>query len=190
MVKLCLAKCLLLFSSSSWCDFVMTSLFYWLLGLFAVTNVVLVIPDLGHWLTHSLTHCHFRILTQRVTFETWDPFRHLIRVMSRQKEKKTKRQKRQKGQNTKRKKAKKGKNITDLDQKECLILWRQGSLELLRCSGWLLIQKSDGQTRGTAFRCFICLDIELNDMSVKISHIFSCWAKTWNILLSLPGKGR
>ena len=26
------------------------------------------IPDLGH----SVTGCHFRILTQRVTFETWD----------------------------------------------------------------------------------------------------------------------
>ena len=31
------------------------------------------IPDLGQSLTEWLTHCHFRILTQRVTFETWDP---------------------------------------------------------------------------------------------------------------------
>ena len=31
------------------------------------------IPDLGQSLSESLSHCHFRILTQRVTFETWDP---------------------------------------------------------------------------------------------------------------------
>ena len=50
------------------------------------------IPDLGHWLTQSLTHsvtdCHFRILTQRVTFDTWHPS-----DMSGQKYSKTKRQK-------------------------------------------------------------------------------------------------
>ena len=31
------------------------------------------IPDLGHSLGQSVTECHFRILTQRVTFETSDP---------------------------------------------------------------------------------------------------------------------
>ena len=31
------------------------------------------IPDLSQWVSGWLTHCHFRILTQRLTFETWDP---------------------------------------------------------------------------------------------------------------------
>ena len=45
------------------------------------------IPDLGQWVTHR----HIRILTQRVTFETWDPAD--ISVMSWQKDRKTKWQK-------------------------------------------------------------------------------------------------
>ena len=31
------------------------------------------IPDLGQSLSESVTDCHFRILTQSVTFETSDP---------------------------------------------------------------------------------------------------------------------
>ena len=31
------------------------------------------IPDLGQWVTDWVTQCHFWILIQRVTFDTWDP---------------------------------------------------------------------------------------------------------------------
>ena len=79
------------------------------------------IPDLGQWVTHSLTDCHFRILTQRVTFETSDPSdiwsewcqdkKTKRQKDKRQKDKKTKRQrdkkkKRQKNKKTKRQKTK------------------------------------------------------------------------------------
>ena len=32
------------------------------------------IPDLAQWVTGSLGRCHFRILTRRVSFETWSPY--------------------------------------------------------------------------------------------------------------------
>ena len=46
------------------------------------------IPDLGHSLTDWLTDCHFWILTQRVTFDTWDPSDIYCSMISGQKDKK------------------------------------------------------------------------------------------------------
>ena len=71
-----------------------------------------------------LTHCHFRILTQRVTFVTWDPSDIWSECYTDEK------RKRQKDRKTKYKKGKK-----DNDQKESLILWCSGSFALLRCLG-------------------------------------------------------
>ena len=58
------------------------------------------IPGLGH----SLSDCQFRILTQGVTFETWDPsdsWSGWCQDNKTKKDKKTKMKKRQKGKNTK-----------------------------------------------------------------------------------------
>ena len=57
-------------------------------------------PDLGQSVTQCVTQCQFRILTQRVTFETSD-LRHLITVMpdkktkGRQKDKRNKKDQKQ-----------------------------------------------------------------------------------------------
>ena len=67
--------------------------------------------------THWLTDCHFRISTQSVTFETWDPSDIWSTWCL---DKKTKRQK-----------VKKDKK--DKDQNENFILWRQGSFALMQC---------------------------------------------------------
>ena len=85
--------------------------------------------------TDWVSDCHFWILTQRVTFDAWDPsdIWSAICLDKGQKDKKTKRQKdkntqRQKGEKTKREKDKrKG------PKRESLILWRQGSFALLQC---------------------------------------------------------
>ena len=88
------------------------------------------IPDLGQWVSDWVGGCHFRILTQRVTFKTSD---HSDILSAWCPDKKTKKAKRQKEKRTKRLKDKKDKKTKDKDQKENLILWRQGSFALLRC---------------------------------------------------------
>ena len=35
--------------------------------------IIQIMPDLGQSVSEWVTECHFRISTQRVTFETWDP---------------------------------------------------------------------------------------------------------------------
>ena len=62
------------------------------------------IPDPGQWVGDSLKNCQFRIWTQRVTFDTSDPSDIWLEW-----------------------------NYKDKDQKESLILRRQGSFALLRC---------------------------------------------------------
>ena len=92
---------------------------WWLLAALAALYLTLVTDWVGH--------CHFRILTQRVTFETWDLWDIWSAWFL---DKKTKRLKRQKDKKAKRQKDKTTKNK---DQKESLVLWRQGSFALLRC---------------------------------------------------------
>ena len=86
------------------------------------------IPDLGQWVSEWVSQS-LPLLNFETKSDFWHLklFRHLIRVMSRQKDKKTKRQT---DKNRKRQKDKKDKRK---DQKESLILWRQGSFALLRC---------------------------------------------------------
>ena len=92
------------------------------------------IPFLGRR-RQSLTDCHFRIWTQRVTFETLDPSDIWsewcqYKKTKRQKDKKTKGQK---DQRTKRQKDKKRKRQKGKNTKESVIFWYQGSFTLLRC---------------------------------------------------------
>ena len=68
------------------------------------------IPDLGQSVSQSVTHCHFRIWTQRVTFKTEDPsdiWSECLKKTKIQKDKKTKQKK------TKRQKDKKSKSQKD-----------------------------------------------------------------------------
>ena len=90
------------------------------------------ILDLGQSVSESLTHCHFRVLTQRVTFETWDPSDIwsewcLDKNTKRQKYKNTKRQ------NDKMTKRQKDTKTKDKEQQLSSILRRQGSFALLQC---------------------------------------------------------
>ena len=113
------------------------------------------IPDLGQSVSHWVSQCHFRILTQRVAFKTWNPSDIwsewcLNKKNKRQKDKKDKKTKGQKIKKTKKKtnlkvkftkrqkneigeKSQNAKRQKDKDQKESSILWRQGSFALLRC---------------------------------------------------------
>ena len=80
-----------------------------------------------------VSECHFRISTQRVTFETWDPSDiwlewRLDEETKRKKYKNTERQKHKKTKGQKDKKTKRSKR-----PKKSLILWCQGSFALLRC---------------------------------------------------------
>ena len=103
------------------------------LAALAALYLTLVTESVSQW----VTHCHFRMLTQRVTFDTSDPSdiwsewcqdkKTKRQKRKRQKDKKTKRQKEKK---TEKQKDKKTKNK---DQQENLILRRQGSFALLRC---------------------------------------------------------
>ena len=70
-------------------------------------------------------HCHFRILTQRVTFETWDPSDIWPEwCQKRQKEKKKKRRQKNKTKNgkTKRQKYKRQKDKRQRPKREFIIL--------------------------------------------------------------------
>ena len=81
-------------------------------------DLIFSIPDLGQSTSESVTECHFRILTQRVTFETWDPS-HIWSAWCL--DKKTKRQKktlRQKNKKTNSKKTKRQKDKKKKRQKD------------------------------------------------------------------------
>ena len=62
-----------------------------------------LIPDLGLSVSHWVSHCHLRIFTQIVTFETWDPSDIWSDKKGKKKKKKKKRTKNTK-KNTKEKK--------------------------------------------------------------------------------------
>ena len=65
------------------------------------------IPDLGQWVSKSVSRCHFWMLTQRGNFDTWDP----SNILSRQKDKKRQKDKETKRQKDKNKKRKNTNNL-------------------------------------------------------------------------------
>ena len=103
------------------------------------------IPTWPWWLSDSAPLKNF---DTKSDFWELRPIRHLISMMSRQKDKKRQKHKKATGKNTKiqkKWKIRKDKKATrrrdnmkkiqkiQLDQKDSLVLWRQGSFKLLRC---------------------------------------------------------
>ena len=125
------------------------------------------IPDLGHWLTHR----HFRILTQIVTFETWDPsdIWSEWRLTKRWKDKKDKNTKITK--KAKLQKDKKAKTQKNKEQKENLILWGQGSFALLGCLIW-----DWGVLKMTSLLFLLMTEAQADRKSTN------CYLHTWSYL--------
>ena len=198
------------FSFTCWAfisfGFLCICLFFFTFNIFAFAVVFSCpgssLPDLGQSLTEWVTHRHFRILTQRVTFETWDPSDIwsewcLDKKTERQKDRKTERQKDRKTerQKDKRQRPKREYGIATSGQFRTFAMfllwntWNTFSPEFLTDSWpwcWSITYKCGGdgeRAKNTSIWTTFILNVDQMLWSICFENVYSklIYNKSWKL---------